>query len=73
MEENIIGKIAENVLQGRRNKDDEGIEEDYIGEPGVAELVEEALKSGVPTDKILLDGLRLAKNMKQASISFPIC
>ncbi|MFO8192892.1 MAG: corrinoid protein [Bacillota bacterium] len=57
MEENIIGKIAENVLQGRRNKDDEGIEEDYIGEPGVAELVEEALKSGVPTDKILLDGL----------------
>ncbi|OPL09326.1 MAG: hypothetical protein AVO34_13625 [Firmicutes bacterium ML8_F2] len=33
------------------------MEEDYTGEPGVAELVEEALKNGVPTDKILLDGL----------------
>ncbi len=57
MKEKLIESIVENVLQGRRNQDDEGIEEDYTGEPGVAELVQEALDNGVDTNTILLEGL----------------
>lgn len=53
----LIEGIKENVLQGRRNKDDEGIEEDNIGEPGVAELVQEALDNGIDTKTILLEAL----------------
>ncbi len=63
MGDKIIERIVENVLQGRRNKDDEGIEEDYIGEPGVAELVQEALDNGIDTNTILLEGL--SKGMEQ--------
>ncbi len=57
MKDELIERIVENVLQGRRNKEDEGIEEDYAGEPGVAELVQEALDSGIDTNTILLKGL----------------
>ncbi len=57
MKEKLIESIVENVLQGRRNKDDEGIEEDFAGEPGVAELVQEALDNGIDTNTILLEGL----------------
>lgn len=57
MSKELIEKIVENVLQGRRNKDDEGIEEGMVGDPGVAELVEEALNSGIETNDILLKGL----------------
>lgn len=63
MSNKIIEQIVENVLQGRRNKDDEGIEEDYSGEPGVAELVQEALDNGFDTNTILLEGL--SKGMEQ--------
>jgi len=57
LKDELIERIVENVLQGRRNKEDEGIEEDYAGEPGVAELVQEALDSGIDTNTILLKGL----------------
>ncbi len=57
MSKELIEKIVESVLQGRRNKDDEGIEEGLAGEPGVAELVEEALEAGIDTNDILLNGL----------------
>ena len=63
MKDQVIDKIVENVLQGRRNKEDEGIEDDYTGEPGVAELVQEALDSGIDTNTILLEGL--SKGMEQ--------
>ncbi len=63
MNKALIEKIVENVLQGRRDKDDEGIEEGAVGQPGVAELVKEALDSGVDADKILLDGL--SRGMEQ--------
>ncbi len=63
LKEELIKRIVENVLQGRRNKDDEGIEEDYVGEPGVAELVQEALDNGIDTNTILLEAL--SKGMKQ--------
>lgn len=57
MKEKLIESIVENVLQGRRNEEDEGIEEDYTGKPGVAELTQQALDNGIDTDTILLDGL----------------
>ena len=57
MSNELIEKIVDSVLQGRRNKDDEGIEEGMAGEPGVAELVREALDSGIETNDILLNGL----------------
>lgn len=63
MKEKLIESIVENVLQGRRNKDDEGIEEDYTGQPGVAELVQEALDNGVDTETILLEGLSRGMEM----------
>lgn len=57
MNKDIVEMIVDNVLQGRRSKDDEGIEDGAVGQPGVAELVEEALGTGVEPDKILLEGL----------------
>ncbi len=57
MSEKIIEQIVENVLQGRRDKNDEGIDEGLEGTPGVTELVEEALSQGVPVETVLGDGL----------------
>jgi 5-methyltetrahydrofolate--homocysteine methyltransferase len=55
--EQLIEQIVANVLQGRRSKDDEGIEEGERGQPGVAELVEQALNEGVEADALLIKGL----------------
>ncbi len=63
MSKDVIDKIENNVLQGRRNKDDEGIEEGMAGDPGVAELVQEALDSGIDTNEILLEGLSKGMEM----------
>ena len=52
MEHELIKAIRYNVLQGRRNKDDEGLEDDLVGQPGVAELVKEALVKGLPVKEI---------------------
>jgi 5-methyltetrahydrofolate--homocysteine methyltransferase len=57
MSNDLIKSIVENVLQGRRNEGDEGIEDDAVGQPGVAELVKEALDSGIDPQTILLEGL----------------
>lgn len=63
MSKDLIEKIVESVLQGRRNKNDEGIEEGMVGDPGVAELVEKALESGIETSDILLNGLSRGMEM----------
>ncbi len=63
MSKDLIDQIVNNVLQGRRNKDDEGIEEGMAGDPGVAELVQEALDSGIDTNEILLNGLSKGMEM----------
>ena len=57
MSADLIELIENNVLQGRRNSSDEGIEDGITGQPGVAELVEEAISKGIDPDVILLDGL----------------
>lgn len=53
----LINAIRYNVIQGRRNKDDEGLEDDLVGQPGVIELVKEAIERGLPVKDILLYGL----------------
>lgn len=64
--ENLLEKLKENVLQGRMEKEDEGIEEGYLGQPGVQELTEEALEQGVSVKEILQtinDGMVLVGKM----------
>jgi 5-methyltetrahydrofolate--homocysteine methyltransferase len=53
MSEVIIASLKENVIQGRRTKDDEGIDEALSGTPGVVELIQTALKSNIPPEVII--------------------
>ena len=53
----VIEKIAFNVIQGRVESEDEGFDEGLEGQPGVVELVEEALKKGIDPRNIIIDGL----------------
>ena len=78
MNKDLLNSIVENVLQGRRNKDDDGIEEGAVGQPGVTELVKEALDSGIEANKILLDGLsrgmeRVGEKYESGEYFIPIC
>jgi 5-methyltetrahydrofolate--homocysteine methyltransferase len=55
--EELMEKIAYNVIQGRVESEDEGIEEGLIGEPGVVELVEEAMEQGLDPEEVVLEAL----------------
>ncbi len=57
MTEDIIGLIQENVIQGRVTQDDEGLDEGMVGQPGVTELVDKALASGISLQDIISQGL----------------
>ena len=57
MSEDIVALLRENVIQGRRTKDDEGIEEDMIGTPGVLELTQLALEKKILPETIITSGL----------------
>jgi len=57
MSEDIIELIKKNVIQGRVTQDDEGIEEGMVGQPGVTELIKEALASDVDVSGIINKGL----------------
>jgi len=57
MTEDIISLIQENVIQGRVTRDDEGIEEGMVGQPGVSELTDEALAQGLSVGEIINRGL----------------
>jgi len=57
MPEDIVDLIQQNVIQGRLTSDDEGMEEGMTGQPGVTELVEQALASEVPVRDIVSRGL----------------
>ncbi|HEU65192.1 MAG TPA: cobalamin-binding protein [Chloroflexi bacterium] len=63
MTEGIISLIRENVIQGRINKNDEGMDEGMVGQPGVTELVEEALTSGVSIQDVITKGLSGGMNV----------
>jgi len=57
MAEDIFSLIKENVIQGRVTQSDEGLYEGMAGQPGVSELVEKALASGLSTNDIINNGL----------------
>ncbi|MEA3470052.1 MAG: corrinoid protein [Thermodesulfobacteriota bacterium] len=60
MSEELLEKIAINVVQGRVEAEDEGFDEGFEGQPAVIELVEEALRQGVNADDILINGLTVS-------------
>jgi 5-methyltetrahydrofolate--homocysteine methyltransferase len=55
--EDIIAILKENVIQGRKSLEDEGIDEDLTGTPGVVELTQSALDNNIPPDVIITQGL----------------
>jgi 5-methyltetrahydrofolate--homocysteine methyltransferase len=63
MPEDIISLIQESIIQGRITKDDEGMDEGMIGQPGVTELVESALASGLSIKDIITKGLSSGMNI----------
>jgi corrinoid protein of di/trimethylamine methyltransferase len=56
MNEDIIATLRENVIQGRKTQDDEGVDEDLTG-PGVVELTQKALEANIPVQVIIKEGL----------------
>ncbi|HNT58246.1 MAG TPA: corrinoid protein [Syntrophales bacterium] len=56
MNNEIIERLKENVIQGRMTEEDEGIDDTLTG-PGVVELTRAALENNVPAKKIIADGL----------------
>jgi 5-methyltetrahydrofolate--homocysteine methyltransferase len=53
MGEDIIKMLKENVIQGRKTKEDEGIDEELSGTPGVLELTEMALENNISPEVII--------------------
>jgi 5-methyltetrahydrofolate--homocysteine methyltransferase len=56
----LIKKIAFNIVQGRVEAEDEGFDEGLEGQPAVTELVEKALETGVDPKTVVIDGLTRA-------------
>ncbi len=57
MSNELLTKLKENVIQGRKTRDDVGIDESLNGTPGVVELIKAALAADVPVEAIIADGL----------------
>ncbi len=57
MSEDIIAILKENVIQGRKTIDDEGIDEALSGTHGVMELTQSALDNSIPLETIIAQGL----------------
>ena len=53
----LLEKIAFNVIQGRVEAEDEGFDPGLEGQPGVIELVNEALNQNIDPKKILIESL----------------
>jgi len=56
-EQELIAKIAYNIIQGRVAAEDEGFDEGLEGQPAVTELVQEAIGRKLDARKIVLEGL----------------
>lgn len=63
MTEDILALLKENVIQGRVTQDDEGFDEGVAGQPGVSELVEQALAQGINPENIIKKGLTEGMNI----------
>lgn len=53
----LLEKIGFNVIQGRVTAEDEGFDEGFEGQPGVVELVQEAIANEVDPKVIVVEGL----------------
>ena len=62
-EQGLIEKIAFNVIQGRVEAEDEGFDTGLEGQPGVTNLVEEAIAQRVDPKTIFLQGLTNAMEL----------
>ena len=69
MSEDIIAAIKENVIQGRKTKDDEGIDEALSGTPGVLELTQSALENNIPPEVIITQALTAGMQVVGAKFS----
>lgn len=49
----ILEKIKENIVEGRLDSQDEGFNGDMVGQPGVKELVRQAIEEKVPAKDIV--------------------
>jgi 5-methyltetrahydrofolate--homocysteine methyltransferase len=52
-EKDIIEQLKENVIQGRKTQEDEGIDEELSGTPGVVELTRLALEKNISPEEII--------------------
>lgn len=57
MSEDILNQLKENVIQGRKTRDDMGIDETLSGTPGVVELTESALSGDISPELIITNAL----------------
>jgi len=57
MSEDILALLKENVIQGRKTQDDEGIDDSMSGKPGVLELTQLALENNISLETIIMQGL----------------
>jgi len=57
MSEDIIALLKENVIQGRKTKDSEGVDENMVGTPGVLELTQLALEKKASPEIIITQAL----------------
>jgi len=57
MNQDIIEMLKENVIQGRKTKDDEGLDEDLSGTPGVLELTQSAIENNISPEAIIKQAL----------------
>ena len=57
MSEDIVASLKENVIQGRKTKDSEGIDDSLSGTLGVVELIRLALEKNISPEIIIAQGL----------------
>ena len=57
MSEEILERLKENVIQGRKTRDDMGIDESLSGTSGVLELTESALSGDISPESIIKEAL----------------
>lgn len=58
-EKQILSDIKKNIIQGRRNSEDEGLDDELSGQPGVEELIKEALEKKIDPQKIVSESISL--------------
>jgi 5-methyltetrahydrofolate--homocysteine methyltransferase len=57
MNDELIARLKQNVIEGRKTGEDEGVSDELSGTPGVVELTQQAIDSGLPAETIITSGL----------------